>query len=58
MNNMITCVYYCDCKYCMYYDNDFFICNSSGSVVIDEFAPCPDFKCGIPFEYCSGDCDR
>ena len=54
----ITCVYHDDCRYCVNFVNDTYMCRLSGHVIFDNWAPCLDFKCGIPFEYCCGDCDR
>ncbi len=54
----ITCVYYCDCDYCRHFDRDTHTCRFSGFKVFDKYDDCYDFECGVPFEYCSGDCDR
>lgn len=60
LRGQITCFYHDDCRHCMNFDNDTCICKLSGAFVIDidNYASCPDFKCGVPFEYCCGDCDR
>lgn len=54
----VSCVYYSDCDYCEQCDEDTGVCGVSGKKIFDKWAPCPDFRCTIPFEYCSGDCDR
>ena len=56
----VSCLYYGDCRYCKKFDDDMGICGVSFDFVIDttNWTPCLDFRCGIPFEYCSGDCDR
>lgn len=56
----ISCLYYSDCQYCQHFDDDTGVCGVSGDFVLDttNWMACPDFRCGIPFEYCSGDCDR
>lgn len=56
----ISCVYYSDCNYCEQFDDDTGVCGVSVDFVIDttNWTACPDFRCTIPFECCSGDCDR
>lgn len=60
LREQITCVYHDDCRYCKNFNNDIQFCNHFKLFIHDTsaWAECLQFKCGIPFEYCCGDCDR